>query len=288
VKTDENIKVSIDRLTIVAEDNLVLNIGQLPDLFGLKFFADRKDAYQIEIQNVDDITGEILVENIAYINFYAFGKDSSGIRVDFNPNRRNSLNSDDLAWKTLDKILMGMIGQKRLSRIDVAFDVFDSRMSNYAYFKAGLKKTYFSRDGGLETIYYGSPLSDKQIRQYNKQREQLKKGNRSNEWWRLELQLRTKYISKASEEISEMLDFFKERDWSHVEDLNLRMMLVALDSQPDLYASLSAQKKAKINKARKTSSNNKLSKELLDCYEKQKNNLELELQRYISKHKIKF
>lgn len=288
LNSDEKVQVSIDRLTIVAEDNLILNVGQLPELYGLKFFADRHDAYQIEIQSVDEFTGEILVENIAFINFYAFGKDSTGIRVDFNPNRRKSVNADDLAWKTLDKILMGMIGKKRLSRIDIAFDVFDSRMANYRYFKAGIGKTIYSRDGQDETMYYGSPMSDKQIRQYNKQREQMKKGNRSDEWWRLELQLRTKYISKASEQIKEMLEWFKEREWGHLEDLSDKMMLIALDIQPDLYADLSAQKKAKVNKIRKNSPNDELSKELLECYEKQKNNLELELQKYISKHKINF
>lgn len=284
----ENVQVSIDRLTIVAEDNLILNAGQLPELYGLKFFADRQDAYQIEIQSVDELTGEILVENIAFINFYAFGKDSTGIRVDFNPNRRKSLNSDDLAWKTLDKILMGMIGKKRLSRIDIAFDVFDSRMANYRYFKAGIGKTIYARDGQDETIYYGSPMSDKQIRQYNKQREQLKKGIRSDEWWRLELQLRTKYISKASEQIEEMLLWFKERNWEHIENPTDRAILMALDMNPGMYAQFSKDKKTKINKQRKNSPNDNLGKELLECYEKQKNNLELELQKYISKHKINF
>lgn len=288
LNSGENVQVSIDRLTIVAEDNLILNAGQLPELYGLKFFADRQDAYQIEIQSADDLTGEILVENIAFINFYAFGKDSTGIRVDFNPNRRKSVNADDLAWKTLDKILMGMIGKKRLSRIDIAFDVFDRRMENYRYFKPGIGKTIYSRDGQDETMYYGSPMSDKQIRQYNKQREQLKKGHRSDEWWRLELQLRTKYISKASEQIEEMLEWFKERNWEHLEDISEKMMLVALDVNPDWYADLSKNKRTRVNKIRKESPNDNLGKELLECYEKQKNNLELELQKYISKHKINF
>jgi len=288
LNSDENIQVSIDRLTIVAEDNLILNVGQLPELYGLKFFADRQDAYQIEIQSVDDLTGEILIENIAFINFYAFGKDSTGIRVDFNPNRRDSLNSDDLAWKTLDKILMGMIGKKRLSRIDIAFDVFDSRMMNYRYFKPGIGKTIYSRDGQDETLYYGSPMSDKQIRQYNKQREQLKKGIRSDEWWRLELQLRTKYISKASEQIEEMLEWFKERNWTHIENVTDKAILMALDIEPGMYAQFSKNKKTKINKQRKNSPNDELGRELLNCYEQQKNNLELELERYILKHKIVF
>jgi len=288
LSSDENIQVSIDRLTIVAEDNLILNVGQLPELYGLKFYGDRQDAYQIEIESVDELTGEILVENIAFINFYAFGKDSYGIRADFNPNRRNSLNSDDLAWNTLDKILMGMIGKKRLSRIDIAFDVFDKRMENYRYFKPGVGKTIYARDGQDETMYYGSPMSDKQIRQYNKQREQLKKGIRSNEWWRLELQLRTKYISKASEQIEEMLLWFKERNWAYIENVTDRAVLMALDIEPSMYAKFSRDKKAKINKQRKNSPNDELGRELLSCYEQQKNNLEIQLERYISKHGIVF
>lgn len=288
MNSDDKMRVSIDRLTIVAEENLILDIGHLPDLHGLKFFGDRRDAYQIEIESYDDITGEILKENIAFINFYTFSKYTKGVRVDFNPNRRNSMNSAHLAWRTLHKILTGMVGKKRLSRIDIAFDVFDNRMENYRYFKPGIGKTIYSREGRVETLYYGSPMSDKQIRQYNKQREQLKRGIRSDEWWRLELQLRTKYISRAAEQINEMLIWFKSRDWEYLENLSDKMMLTALDVNPDWYSELSVQKKAKVNKLRKNSPNDELSKELLKCYEKQKNNLELELQKYISQHKITF
>lgn len=283
----DDIKVSIDRLTIVAEDNLVLPIGQLPDLPCLKFYKERNDVYQIEIEYSDEY-GDVITENIAYINYYSYGRNSYGIRVDFNPNRRNSISENHEGWNTLDKILTGMIGKKRLSRIDIAFDVFDSRMANYFYYKSGITKTIFGRNGSTETIYYGSPLSDKQIRQYNKQKEQLKKGLRSNEWWRLEIQLRTKYIDLAKEQIEDMLIWFKESDWEYLEDINDILFMKGLDVTPNGYSRLSKHMKTKVNKIRLESPNNSLTLELMNCYEQQKSNLHEELRRYISTHEITF
>jgi len=175
-----------------------------------------------------------------------------------------------------------------LSRIDIAFDVFDERMANYRYFKPGITKQIYARDGEEETIYYGSPMSDRQIRQYNKQTEQMKKGLRSKSWWRLELQLRTKYISKAKEQIEEMLEWFILRDWGDIVSPLDRACLLALDVQPDLYSEFSKDKKTKINKLRKSSSKGELGAELLEVYEQQKNVLENELERYILIHDIEF
>jgi len=279
--------VSIDRLTILAKDNLILSEGSLPQLEGLKFVGNSFNAYQIEIEYLDSY-GDSIKENIAFINFYQFSKTARGIRVDFNPNRRTSINEFHEGWHTLDKILNAMIGKKRLSRIDIAFDVFDNRMSNYRYFKAGISKQIYARDGVEETIYYGSPMSDRQIRQYNKQTEQLKKGLRSKPWWRLELQLRTKYISKAREQIVEMLDWFMERDWSDISDPNDRICLIGLDARPDVYAEFSKAKKTRINKLRKNSDKGVLGAELLDVYEQQKKTLEEELARYLLIHNVDF
>jgi len=279
----ESIKVSIDRLTIVADDHLSLSPISFPnDWAGL--YSLGNGSYQIIASDFDsDVT-----ENIAYINFYAYGEKQSGVRVDFNPNRRMNSDISDVYWDTLDKVLMGMIGKKRLSRIDIAFDDFSSRMSNYFYYKPGVTKKFFGRDGQDETFYYGSPMSDKQIRQYNKQREQLKKGIRSDEWWRLELQLRTKYISEAGVQISDMLSWFKPKDWEYIDNVIDRLILIGLDEEPGLYSKFSRDRKAKINKYRKQAPKGALVEEMLVAYGEQKNNLEAELARYLTAYNVVF
>lgn len=278
-----DIHVSIDRLTIVADDHLSLSPVSFPNNWdGL--YSLGNGAYQIL---ASDLNSDV-VENIAYISFYDFGSESTGIRVDFNPNRRLNAEIDEKYWQTLDKVLMGMIGKKRLSRIDIAFDDFSSRMSRYRYSKPGITKKFFGRDGDIETVYYGSVLSDRQIRQYNKQKERLKKGVRSDEWWRLEIQLRTKYVNNAGSQISEMLDWFKPFDWEFIDDLSDKFMMTALDTRPELYADLSRQKKARVNKYRKVAPKGELVEEFLSAYEMQKNNLEAELARYLTAYNVVF
>ena len=278
-----DLRVSIDRLTVVADDHMFLSPVSFPSNWdGL--YSLGNGVYQVVATDLESDVSE----NIAYINFYDFGKDSSGVRVDFNPNRRLQDDIDAKYWKTLDKVLMGMIGKKRLSRIDIAFDDFASRMSNYFYFKPGVTKKFFGRDGDVETYYYGSSLSDRQIRQYNKQRERLKKGIRSDEWWRLEIQLRTKYISEAGEQIADMLSWFRQHEWEWIDDFSDQMMMVALDSRPEYYARLSKQKKARVNRYRKEAPNGDLVDDMLLAYEQQKNNLEAELARYLAAYDVVF
>lgn len=276
--------VSIDRLTIVAKESLFLNTFSYPNWEGLQRYGNSSDVFQI-VAHIDSEN----VENIAYINFFDFGnEDKRGIRVDFNPNRRANSYIPKKYWHTLDMVLASLIGVRKLSRIDIAFDDFSSRMSNYRYYKTGVKKTIYSRDTSVETIYYGSPLSDKQVRQYNKQRERLAKGERSDPWWRLELQLRTKYIDRAHSEIEDMLKLFKPMDWNHVNNLQDKVTLIALDSYPELYSEFGSAKRAKINKYRLDAPTGELSKEFYDIFKDKKNDLKLQINKYLASYQIEF
>lgn len=276
--------VSIDRLTIVAKDSLFLSSASYPNFDGLQRYGTSSDVFQI-IAQIDEEN----IENIAYINFFDFGNgDKRGIRVDFNPNRMADNDIPVKYWHTLDMILASLVGVRKLSRIDIAFDDFSDRMANYRYYKPGVKKTIFERNGEMETIYYGSPLSDKQIRQYNKQRERLAKGERSNPWWRLELQLRTKFVDTAHSEIEEMLKWFKPMEWDHVENLQDRMALVAMDVRPEFYGELSRYSKAKINKYRLNSPVGELSKEFYNVFNDKKNDLKLQINKYLADYQIEF
>lgn len=276
--------ISVDRLTIVAEDSLFLNSVSYPNFDGLQRYGTSSDVFQIVAQIDEENT-----ENIAYINFFDFGNgDKRGIRVDFNPNRMADNDIPVKYWHTLDMILASLVGVRRLSRIDIAFDDFSSCMANYRYYKSGIKRSIFERNGEIETIYYGSPLSGKQIRQYNKQRERLARGQRSDPWWRLELQLRTKYVDTAYSEIEEMLKWFKPMDWSYVENIQDRVTLIALDSYPELYSEFGSVKRAKINKYRLNSPVGQLSKEFYNIFNDKKNDLKLQINKYLADYQIEF
>lgn len=280
----ENVDVSIDRLTIVARDSLFLSSTSYPNFDGLQRYGISSDVFQIVAQIDEENT-----ENIAYINFFDFGTgDKRGIRVDFNPNRRANSDIPFKYWHTLDMVLASLVGVRKLSRIDIAFDDFSDRMANYRYYKPGLKKSIFSRNGDIETLYYGSPLSDKQIRQYNKQRERLAKGERSDPWWRLELQLRTKYIDTAYSEVEDMLSWFKPMSWDSVDNLKDKFYLVAMDARPELYYRLSKRSKVKFNKYRHDSPTGVLVEDFSSIFLDKKNDLKSQINKYLSDYQIEF
>lgn len=275
---------SIDRLSITADRHLLISpYEMMPDWDGLVLKSDGSYAVIAECNDgFDDFT-----ENLAWFGFYDYGQNS-GVRLDFNPNNKNKKHIDEKYWNTVFKLLNGMVGTKRLTRIDIAFDVFDNEMKHYRNYKPGLKTVFHSRDREVETIYYGSRKSDKQIRQYNKQREQLVKGIRCGEQWRLEIQLRSKEIQNLGKHIESALENFKPMEWSHLEKAEDRLLMRGLDLTPEEYSELSKYNRTKVNKMRREAPMGDLTIELLDAYEKQKGNLKSELENYLDKFDIAF
>ncbi|HFU9594102.1 TPA: replication initiation protein [Streptococcus agalactiae] len=100
-----------------------------------------------------------------------------------------------------------------ISRADLAFDLFEVDCSEFVLEKKGrptATKEFRSSTGTLETKYLGAPRSEKQVRLYNKKKEQLQNGTDKDKdfasqfkhWWRLEFQLR----SRSIDEIFEVID----------------------------------------------------------------------------------
>lgn len=128
-------------------------------------------------------------------------------RLEFNPNKLRSVDTE-----IIDTIIP-YLEDISISRADLAFDLFEVDCSEFVLEKKGrptATKEFRSDTGKLETKYLGASRSEKQVRLYNKKKEQLENGtdkekefaNQFNHWWRLEFQLR----SRSVEEIFEVLN----------------------------------------------------------------------------------
>lgn len=128
-------------------------------------------------------------------------------RLEFNPNKLRLVDSE-----IIDTIIP-FLEDISISRADLAFDLFEVDCSEFVLEKKGrptATKEFRSSTGTLETKYLGAPRSEKQVRLYNKKKEQLQNGTDKDKdfasqfkhWWRLEFQLR----SRSIDEIFEVID----------------------------------------------------------------------------------
>lgn len=153
-------------------------------------------------------------ENLAYIEQPKFHKEM--IRIDFNPNY-GVMQTE--AGQYLQKFL-NKIEDKHFSRLDLAIDVKGyPEIANYRQWTTGVSKKVFSdRSGKSETLYYGAAKSEKQVRFYNKQVERNKAAHREvipYSWWRYELQLRGRQVSSYGQQAMDLLkDFYIPEEFS--------------------------------------------------------------------------
>ena len=128
-------------------------------------------------------------------------------RLEFNPNKLRLVDSE-----IIDTIIP-FLEDISISRADLAFDLFEVDCSEFVLEKKGrptATKEFRSSTGTLETKYLGAPRSEKQVRLYNKKKEQLQNGTDKDKdfasqfknWWRLVFQLR----SRSIDEIFEVID----------------------------------------------------------------------------------
>lgn len=238
-KFDFNIKVSIDRLTIVASYDPVAFEKKMLELTKQRFCTNSGAGFQLldTSQLVSDSAGDdIPLEQVAYLEVLKF--DEHKIRIDFNPN--HGMKSDAGVWLS---DFIKRLTDKHYSRCDVAFDIFDYEpVKDYQVWQWGSsKKVWFGRDGKMETTYYGSPASNKQIRQYNKLVEQKRKGKdvvNHDSWWRIELQLRGNKIQDYPKIVKEMLENFYVPNYSQIEDVVKSAMVYRLVHDPSFYGNL--------------------------------------------------
>lgn len=199
------LKVSLDNITITAYIKPI-------KLLALKSLIENHTAIIVQTAMTDmfkaitrDGSHVRLLLDYDKLKGQAF--NARPFRMEFNPNKLRTVDTEIL------NTIMPYLEDIAISRVDLAFDLFEVDCSEFILEKKGrptATKEWRDQNGKLETKYLGASRSEKQIRLYNKKVEQLENGSEEDKefakqfqhWWRLEFQLR----SRSVEEIFEVID----------------------------------------------------------------------------------
>ena len=173
------------------------------------------------------------------------------------------------------------------SRADVACDLInipDEAITQYTIVAPVKSVLYHDKVGKLETAYWGSRSSERQVRLYNKYVEQSRKGQIIQEeiktWWRLEMQLRRDKASNWINIVRETLSEFKSPLFFPTDmKVTDKIMLTGLLSDESLWAELSKNSRTKYKKLlNELTQDDELTLALVesfsDCYLDLKNELD--------------
>ncbi|HEM3178752.1 replication initiation factor domain-containing protein [Streptococcus suis] len=221
----EKIEVSIDRLTLLVDaynpiylirDLKNVLIEELQGYIEYSVISSDYKSFSLEYVTEDDIR-----VNLMYVEVTMFREIL--LRIDFNPNTLKEYGAMEI-WQKIIVFLTLQSEEIRLSRFDLAFDVFNlPSVVTVKHIKGGTKSTfYYGRSYELETVYWGSRASNVQVRLYDKNKERLQKGKLTITnlednpyWWRFEMQLRTKAINADMvSEVMKRLENFGIYDYS--------------------------------------------------------------------------
>lgn len=210
---EKKLSVSIDQITIIAPISLDSWERCVHEWLKLPFIESSNAGLRvIDTDNCyyDDLGNKhnyVCPEQVAYIEMPKYHLDE--IRIDFNPN--HGMKSEGGKW--LKNVLL-KLPNKHFSRLDIAIDIFNYRdVQKYDFHVFGMtKQVYYNRRQEIETKYWGSRSSQKQVRLYNKKVEQVKRHGKItlvNSWWRMEFQLRNNAINNYPNIVRNMLrDFY--------------------------------------------------------------------------------
>lgn len=196
-------RVSIDRITVVGKSSRRMQLSEIKDILGGGIVL-KKGIFSYERQKVNS-DGELMREN-GFIVEESHEKNTW--RIDFNPNKAGAIEKEKI------KQFIATLSYVHLTRIDVAFDVFNNPLGmKYRLYRKNVSErkieTFKGRSQSIETIYWGARSSSEQVRLYNKLLEQKKNKIDVDEniisWERLELQLRQDKISDWIKRVDEML-----------------------------------------------------------------------------------
>lgn len=278
---------SIDRITIVGSlnkniyyhvenDVLILDFEQLMRL-------NENDGYLKSVgQNAWQLL-DVHGENIAYIEILKY-QDGKG-RIDFNPNKISPFLLDSMKNFIHDLFL-----EPHFSRADIACDIIDvpnEFISQYRVVDSVSFKSIYGRSSRLETAYWGSRSSERQIRMYNKKLEQEKKHKivpkEIETWWRLELQLRRGKATNWHNMVLDSLDSFASPHYLPLEiKPTERIMLKGLFYDHSEWSNLAKNTKKKYRDLLKLESkNDELTNHLRETFKESSSELKNELDTWL-------
>ncbi|MDT2850397.1 replication initiation factor domain-containing protein [Vagococcus carniphilus] len=222
-------------------------------------------------------------ENIAYIEILKF-QEGKG-RIDFNPSKIN-----DFLASSMKNFIHDLFLEPHFSRADIACDMIDvpnDFITQYRVVDPISFKPIYGRSGKLETAYWGSRSSERQIRLYNKKLEQeLKRKIVPQEietWWRLELQLRRGKANNWYSMVQESLDSFASTHFlpTTVKPMD-KVMLDGLVANQNNWSIISRDLKYRLRKILKEESlNDELTNHLRETFFEKSHELKKELDTWL-------
>lgn len=246
------LKVSLDNVTITA-------CVRSYQLLSLKTLVESHQAIVIQIAMTDMFRaytkdGNHVVLHMEYDKIKGQAFNARPFRLEFNPNKLRSVDTD-----IIDTIIP-CLEDIAISRADLAFDLFEVDCSEFVLEKKGrptATKEFRSDTGRLETKYLGASRSEKQIRLYNKKKEQLENGSEVDKefasqfkhWWRLEFQLRSRSVEEIFEVINTII--FKPFNFEGV-SVEAKIYLTALIYNKGVWREVSKNTRSKYKKILET------------------------------------
>ncbi|MCW8703974.1 replication initiation factor domain-containing protein, partial [Acinetobacter baumannii] len=277
----------IDRITIVGKlkeniyyhtthDVLILDFEQLMRL-------NEGNGYLKAVGNNGWQLLDQYEENIAYIEILKW-QEGKG-RIDFNPNKINQFLASSMKNFIHDLFL-----EPHFSRADIACDIIDvpdEFITQYRVVDPVSFKPIYGRSGKLETAYWGSRASERQIRMYNKKLEQETKRKivpkEIDTWWRLELQLRRGKATDWHAMVHESLDSFASPHFLPVSTKPIDKVLTSgLIADQNNWSIISRDLKYRLRKLLKQESqNDELTNHLRESFAESSSELKEELDTWL-------
>lgn len=280
----EKLSVSIDRITATGTTNKTLQ-DIYSALGNYWLYLNGSFVLTRTYENGDTENMAYLIQNYQYNSF----------RVDFNPNNMLDFEREQI------RRALSIFNDVHFTRHDIAFDIYNnSNAKNYKLYRWNTTETeigrdyieYAGKDKVVETRYWGSRSSERQVRQYDKLREQKKRRKELpknvDSWIRLELQLRGKKTDEWLEEAYKMLDDWKMPRLDNL-SVNDRVALYAIENKVADWQEFAREKRARLRQliTQNDGYDVTLSQQLKQILKENESNLQSELDNYLSEFEIK-
>lgn len=277
---------SIDRITIVGKVKKFTWIRENLEPIELDF----NQVWMVFTeQGVAEAVGQGWVlkdkygENIAYAELVKFDKTKG--RIDFNPSKIRSFLHGELK-----RFIHNLFDEPHFSRADVACDIIDipdDFIRQYRIVDPVSFKPIYGANGELETAYWGSRASERQVRMYNKKLEQTKKRKivpkDIETWWRLEVQLRRDKAMNWHNIMNESLNSFSSPNYfpNEIKAMD-RLVIIGLFSEPMMWGEISRPTKYKYrNMLKEIAQNDELTQHLKSSFSESAQQLKDELDSWL-------
>lgn len=284
---DVKLNWSIDRITIVGtlKETILYNTSSgfvcinFEQLMRLNEGQGYLESVGLNGWKLSDKFGE----NIAYIEILKF-QEGKG-RIDFNPSKIN-----EFLTSSMKNFIHDLFLEPHFSRADIAcdmIDVPDDFITQYQVVDPVSFMPIYGRSGKLETAYWGSRSSERQIRMYNKKLEQETKRKvvpkEVETWWRLELQLRRGKASDWHNIVQESLDSFASPHFLPIDIKPMDKVLIAgLLTDQNNWSIISRDLKYRLRKILKESTlNDDLTNLLRETFSESSKDLKNELDTWL-------